>query len=61
MIQSKSDLSFYISEDNKQYLKNKGTLKRWGVKLSLILPYLWDKIWSPVYKRAMKQDRLRLA
>ena len=25
-----------------------------GVKLSLILPYLWDKIWSPVYKRAMK-------
>ena len=25
-----------------------------GVKLSLVLPYLWDKIWSPVYKRAMK-------
>lgn len=30
MIQSKSDLSFYISEDNKQYFENKGTLKRWG-------------------------------
>jgi len=25
-----------------------------GVKLSLSLSYLWDKIWSPVWKRAMK-------
>ena len=25
-----------------------------GAKLSLVFPYLWDKIWSPVYKRAMK-------
>lgn len=25
-----------------------------GVKPSLSIPYIWDKIWSPVYKRAMK-------
>ena len=30
MIQSKSDLSFYISEDNKQYFENRGILKRLG-------------------------------
>ena len=30
MIQSKSDLSFYIREDNKQYFENKCLLKRWG-------------------------------
>ena len=30
MIQSKSDLSFYIREANKQYFENKCLLKRWG-------------------------------
>lgn len=25
-----------------------------GVKLSLSFSYVWDKLWSPVYKRAMK-------
>ncbi len=27
---------------------------RGGVKLSLFFPFLWDKLWSPVWKRAMK-------
>lgn len=25
-----------------------------GVKISLVFPYLWDKMWSSVYKRCMK-------
>ena len=39
MIQSKSDLSFYISEDNKQYFENRGILKRLGggVKDAILL------------------------
>lgn len=27
---------------------------RGGVKLSLIFPYVWDKLWSPIYKHSMK-------
>ena len=27
---------------------------RGGVKLSLIFSYVWDKLWSPVYKHSMK-------
>lgn len=30
-------------------------LIRGGVKLSLSFSYLWDKLWSPFYKRSMKQ------
>ena len=26
----------------------------WGVKISLLFSYIWDKLWSPVYKRSMK-------
>lgn len=25
-----------------------------GVKFSLLFPYLWDKLWTPFYKRSMK-------
>lgn len=25
-----------------------------GVKISLLFPYLWDKLWTPFYKRSMK-------
>lgn len=29
-------------------------INRGGVRLSLSFPYLWDKIWTPFYKRSMK-------
>lgn len=33
----------------------KGNFLLWGgIKLSLLLPYLWDKLWASFYKKSMK-------